>query len=68
MSESFTKHLAFEHLPEALQATIRPFYSTAVWVEQNIPDGPHRLVCLKKLLEAEDYAVLCAALKQEQKR
>ncbi|MEB3214569.1 MAG: hypothetical protein VKL39_24685, partial [Leptolyngbyaceae bacterium] len=51
------KFFSFEHLPEGLQAVSRVFHASAVWVDQNLPNGAEKSVALRKLLEAKDAAV-----------
>ena len=55
---------SFAHLPEHLQKVSGIFYTTAEWVNQNLPDNPEKTVALRKLLEAKDCAVRAAIFDQ----
>lgn len=47
----------YAHLPGPLQAVSAQFGVLAAWVDEHLPAGPERTVCLRKLLEAKDCAV-----------
>lgn len=51
------QYFAYEHLPEHLQEYSKPFAALAQWIEEYLPEGPERSVCLRKLLEAKDCAI-----------
>ena len=48
---------AYEHLPEKLQETSKPFGDLAYEIVDTLPYGPERSTALRKLLEAKDAAV-----------
>ena len=55
--ERMLKWFKWDHLPEHLQFTSRPFGELAYVIIGNIDPGPERTVALRKLLEAKDAAV-----------
>lgn len=50
------QYFGYEHLPQHLQATSKPFYTLA-HVILCLPNNAERAVALRKLLEAKDAAV-----------
>ncbi len=48
---------SFEHLPERLRATSRPFGELAENLDALLPENPEKTTALRKLLEAKDCAV-----------
>jgi hypothetical protein len=54
------RYFTNEHLPEPLKSASMPFCALATWAEENLPAGPEKTVCLRKLLEAKDAAVRTA--------
>jgi len=52
----------FNHLQPELQVYSVPFFNLAYWVAANLPRCAERTVVLRKLLEAKDAAVRCAAI------
>jgi hypothetical protein len=58
--DQLMKYFAFQHLPAKLQHVSRHFYTLADTVNNTVPDGPEKTVCLRKLLEAKDCAVRAA--------
>lgn len=54
------KFFDFQHLPTSLQSISAPFHSTSIHVAQSLPDGPEKVMSLRKLLEAKDCAVRAA--------
>lgn len=54
------RYFEFLHLPVRLQRVSRHFYTLAEVVSNTLPDGPEKMVCLRKLLEAKDAAVRAA--------
>lgn len=59
-SDSLMRYFDFLHLPMKLQHVSRHFYTLAEIVNNTLPDGPEKTVCLRKLLEAKDCAVRAA--------
>jgi len=53
---------AYEHLPEHLQAVSKPFHDIAMELEADLPASAELTLCLRKLWEAKNYAVWCAAM------
>ena len=51
------KYFNFEHLPMRLQGTSMNFYSLAAYLNDILPDGYQKDMCLQKILEAKDCAV-----------
>jgi hypothetical protein len=47
----------YTHLPPGLREVSQRFCELAHWVAAELPAGPERTVCLRKLLEAKDAAV-----------
>lgn len=56
-SDAMMRYFEFLHLPVKLQHVSRHFYTLAETVNNTVPDGPEKTVCLRKLLEAKDCAV-----------
>lgn len=54
------RYFGFLHLPTDLQRTSRHFYLLAELMINELPDGPEKTVCLRKLLESKDCAVRAA--------
>jgi hypothetical protein len=54
------KWFAYEHLPENLQEVSAHFYDLAIYIAENLENGPEQEVCLRKLVEAKDAAVRAA--------
>lgn len=48
---------AYDHLPQHLQETSKPFGELAQWVVDTLPENPERTAGLRKLLEAKDCIV-----------
>lgn len=59
-SDALMRYFDFLHLPVKLQHVSRHFYTLAEIVNNTLPDGPEKTVCLRKLLEAKDCAVRAA--------
>lgn len=59
-SDRLMRYFDFLHLPVELQHVSRHFYTLAEIVCNTVPDGPEKMVCLQKLLEAKDAAVRAA--------
>lgn len=55
--ERMLKWFECAHLPGRLQPTSQQFQAVALWIVNNVPNGPERTVALRKLLEAKDAAV-----------
>jgi hypothetical protein len=51
------RYFEYDHLPEHLRDVSRRFQLLAIWIDNNLPDGPERTVALRKLLESKDCAV-----------
>lgn len=51
------RFFSYDHLPQALQVTSKPFHDLAMHINQEIPDGVEKTVALRKLLESKDCAV-----------
>lgn len=51
------KYFQYNHLPMFMQEVSRPFCELANQVIRDLPDGPEKSTCLRKLLEAKDCAV-----------
>ena len=60
MSHDLMRFFEFQHLPLKLQHVSRHFYTLAEIVNNTVPDGPEKKVCLRKLLESKDCAVRAA--------
>lgn len=58
--DALMRYFAFLHLPPKLQQVSRHFYTLAEVVQNTVPDGPEKTVCLRKLLESKDAAVRAA--------
>lgn len=54
------RYFDFLHLPVKLQHVSRHFYTLAEVLNNTLPDGPEKAVCLRKLLESKDAAVRAA--------
>lgn len=63
-SEQLLRYFAFDHLPAHLQDVSRPLCQLAVFMNDQLPDGPEKTTGLRKLLEAKDCFVR-AALPQD---
>jgi len=55
--EPMLQWFKYQHLPEHLQATSKPFCLLAGTIVESIPRNQERTVALRKLLEAKDCAV-----------
>lgn len=44
-------------LPSHLQVVSQNFYNLAHTLDKELPDGPEKTVCLRKLLESKDCAI-----------
>ncbi len=53
----------YSHLPEHLQKVSKPFHDTALAIHGDLPLTAELTLCLRKLWEAKNYAVWCAAQK-----
>lgn len=51
------KYFNYDHLPEQLQLTSRPFHVLAKSMDKALPDGDQKDKFFQKLLEAKDCAV-----------
>jgi hypothetical protein len=60
-SDDVKQFFTYDHLPEHLQAVSKGFYDQAIWIRDNIPPSAERTLSLRKLWEAKNYAVWCAA-------
>lgn len=60
MAVPILRYFAYAHLPPKLQAVSKDFATLANVIDQRFADGPEKVVCLRKLLEAKDCAVRCA--------
>ncbi len=58
--EHVLKFFQYDHLPERLQETSRPFRTLAVEVAERAPDSQETTVALRLLLMAKDAAVRAA--------
>jgi len=65
-----TRHVlqwfVFDHLDGGGRSVSREFYTLARKMVGDLPDGPELTTMLRKLLEAKDCAVRCAALAKRQ--
>lgn len=59
-SEQMLKYFSWKHLPEGLQVVSQPFAKLAGDLAVELPPGPEKTTCLRKLLEAKDCAVRAA--------
>lgn len=59
-SQQLLKFFEWQHLPAHLQPISQQFQATAIWLEENLPDGPEKTTALRKLLEGKDCAVRAA--------
>lgn len=48
------------HLPPDLRHVAGPVQNLALWIEENLPDGPEKSAGMRKLLEAKDCFVRAA--------
>lgn len=60
VDQPLMRYFDFLHLPVKLQHVSRHFYTLAEVVNNTLPDGAEKTVCLRKLLEAKDAAVRAA--------
>lgn len=60
MTNPIMQYFDYQHLPEQLQATSRPFFDLAHHLSDILPGGPEKSAGLRKLLEAKDCAVRAA--------
>ena len=51
------RYFTYTHLPEPLMDVSKRFHAVALWVVENLDEGPERSNALRKLLEAKDSAV-----------
>lgn len=51
------KFFQYEHLPEKLQKISKPYCRLAIEMGCDLPDGPEKIMALRKLLESKDCAV-----------
>jgi hypothetical protein len=56
-SKKLLAFFEYDHLPDHLQATSKPFGDLAQWMESVLPDGAEKTTAMRKLLEAKDCAV-----------
>lgn len=54
------RYFEFGHLPPALAEVSMEFQIIAEHMDDLLPNGPEKSVCLRKLLEAKDAAVRAA--------
>jgi hypothetical protein len=54
---SLLQFFKYEHLPEHLRLTSAVFAKVASEMDETLPNGAEKTVCLRKLLEAKDCAV-----------
>ena len=47
----------YDHLPQGLQVTSKPFHDLAHYIVTTCPSNPERTAGLRKLLEAKDCIV-----------
>ena len=62
-AQPILQFFSYEHLPTPLKECSELFAHIAARVVLNIPAGPERTVCLRKLLEAKDCFVRAALTK-----
>ena len=55
------KLFAYKHLPDRLQRISGPFSHMATTLFVDLPPSAELTLCLRKLWEAKNYAVWCAA-------
>lgn len=55
--EHIMQFFSYQHLPQHLQETSKPFCQLAEEMAMHLPANPETTVCLRKLLEAKDAAV-----------
>lgn len=58
--ERMLAYFKSDHLPATLGVVSQTFGRVAVLIVEQLPAGPERTVCLRKLLEAKDAGVRCA--------
>jgi len=56
-TQALLQFFAYEHLPEHLQATSKPFHDLAHQIATSAPSNAETTVGLRKLLEAKDCIV-----------
>ena len=56
-TDRLLQFFSYQHLPPALQDMSKLFAELAGEICDNIPAGPERSACLRKLLESKDCAV-----------
>ena len=54
---------AYAHLPENLQSVSKPFHDMALDLFKQLDNSAELTLCIRKLWEAKNYAVWCAANK-----
>lgn len=59
-SNQIMKYFDYDRLPKNLQQVSQNFCQLAVYIDNNLPDGPEKSVCLRKLLESKDAGVRAA--------
>lgn len=60
MPSSVDKYFASAHLPDHLRKVSEPFSQLRFLLDSQLPDGPEKTVCFRKLLESKDCAVRAA--------
>lgn len=55
--EPLLQFFVYDHLPEQLAATSKPFCELAEHIVATLPRNPERTTALRKLLEGKDCAV-----------
>lgn len=55
----------YDHLPDHLAKTSKPFAELAKQLNESLPNNPEKQTALRKLLEAKDCAVRAAVFKSE---
>jgi hypothetical protein len=57
MNHRLLRFFRYDHLPERLRATSKPFCDLAIHLDHTLPEGPEGTTAIRKLLEAKDAAV-----------
>ena len=62
------QYFTYQHLPVELQRISRPICEVAAMMNSLLPDGPEKIVGLRKLLEAKDCFVRAEVAARNQRQ
>lgn len=60
MDNPIMRYFSYDHLPAKLQDVSIRFCTLALYIDNDLPNGPEKSTALRKLLEAKDAAVRAA--------